>query len=302
MKEIIIGLFNVITSFLSANIIIHYPLWSMLGWKKRLMFIYISCLAFFISICYFIVFVGLNTDIQRLPIFKLLVAIPTLSVSFIIYRKRAVWQFMFLAASAFVYGAINTGIGTFAAQKIFSSNSLLTESILTLAFTALTLFPLLFMLKRLCNNSFIKKAVIFWRYFWLLPAFFFIVTMMTDTYLSSDSDKGVDFVIIRIVLYCALLLLCILLEKAVNQIGESETAKHEAEEKAAEADFYKKMSHQLLTPLTVVSTNIQTIRLRPDDTEKLISKSQDKIMEMSAMINAALSENAEDEESGVNGQ
>jgi len=198
-----------------------------LGWKKRLMFIYISCLAIFISICYFIIFAGLNADMQILQPFKLFIAIPTLSVSFILYRKQAVWQFVFLAASAFVYGTVNTGIGTFITKTWLSAdNSLLIESAFTLVVAVFTLPPLLFMLKRLCTNTFMKKAITFWRYFWLLPVFFFTITMMTNTYLNEkDSDKGMEFVIIRIVLYFALLLICILLEKAVNQISEAEIAR-----------------------------------------------------------------------------
>jgi len=264
----------------------------MLGWKKRLMYMYISCLALFISVCYFIIFVGLNADMQFLQPFKLLVSIPTLSVSFIIYRKRVFWQFVFLAACAFMYGTINTGIGLFITDKLLNvNNTLLIESAFTIIVSFFTLPPLLFILKRLCNNSFIKKAVIFWRYFWLLPIFFFGVTMMTNTYLNNiDSDKGVEFVIIRVILYFALLLICFLLEKAVNQIAEAESAKLQAEENARKADFYQRMAHELLTPLTEVSTDIQIAKRHPEKAEERLSESQAVIMGMAEKINTALEE------------
>jgi signal transduction histidine kinase len=64
----------------------------------------------------------------------------------------------------------------------------------------------------------------------------------------------------------------------------------EADEKQRRAGIFRKLSHDLRTPLTKVSTNIQTARRRPEEADELLEKSQDVIMTMADMINDALTE------------
>ena len=294
MNMILLGLLNVLVSFFSSNVIIHFPIWNTLGWKRRWMFLFISCLTLFISGCYFIAVLAFDMDMERLQFFKIFVTIPTLTVSFLLYRrKQAAWQFAFLAALAFMYGSISTGIGIFAAQTWLASfNTLLMESVVTVVVAVLTLPPLLLLLKRLCNNPYMKQAVTFWRYIWLLPVFFFFVTMLTSSYLR-DSEQGVSFVVVRVILYVALLLICALLERAIRQIGEAEEAKRRADESEAKADFYRRMSHQLRTPLTKISTNIQLANMQEDTDHERLTKSQAEIMKIAGMINDALDDGDE---------
>jgi signal transduction histidine kinase len=65
------------------------------------------------------------------------------------------------------------------------------------------------------------------------------------------------------------------------------------DEISAKTDFYRRMSHDLRTPLTKVSTNIQTAKRRPQEAAELLEKSQDEIMKMAAMIDDALSDGDE---------
>jgi signal transduction histidine kinase len=50
------------------------------------------------------------------------------------------------------------------------------------------------------------------------------------------------------------------------------------------------MAHDLLTPLTVVSTSVQVADMIPAKAPALLKKSQEEIMKMAGMINAALDE------------
>jgi len=59
-------------------------------------------------------------------------------------------------------------------------------------------------------------------------------------------------------------------------------------------DFYRVMSHNLRTPLTVISTNIQTARRRPEEASMLLEDSQGVLMEMADTIESAL----EDDDKG----
>jgi len=81
----------------------------------------------------------------------------------------------------------------------------------------------------------------------------------------------------------------------VRQISRAETAKKQAEELARKTDFYRKMSHDLRTPLTKVSAVIQTVRRRPEEADEILAKTQDEIMKMAAMIATALHEQEEEQ-------
>ncbi|MDR0840786.1 MAG: hypothetical protein LBN26_05300 [Christensenellaceae bacterium] len=67
------------------------------------------------------------------------------------------------------------------------------------------------------------------------------------------------------------------------------------EEAAAKNDFYHKMSHGLRTPMTVVSTCIQTVRRRPTEAAELLPEAQTEIMKIAKMIDDALEDGDEGE-------
>ena len=66
--------------------------------------------------------------------------------------------------------------------------------------------------------------------------------------------------------------------------------KRREEELAAKTDFYRKMSHNLRTPLTKISTNIQIANRQEHTDHERLTKSQDEIMRISEMIDIALDE------------
>jgi signal transduction histidine kinase len=76
-------------------------------------------------------------------------------------------------------------------------------------------------------------------------------------------------------------------------------SRHRAEELAAKTNFYHRMSHDLLTPLTIVSTNIQVANMKPETDHERLADSQAEIMEMAGMINRALTEDRD--EGGADG-
>jgi len=71
--------------------------------------------------------------------------------------------------------------------------------------------------------------------------------------------------------------------------------RREMEELAAQTSFFRKMNHALRTPLTVVSTNIQTARRRPEEADELLTESQSEIMKMAEMIDDALQDSDKEE-------
>ncbi|MDR1580469.1 MAG: hypothetical protein LBS35_08930 [Synergistaceae bacterium] len=73
-------------------------------------------------------------------------------------------------------------------------------------------------------------------------------------------------------------------------------ARRRARELAARTDLYRGLSHDLLTPLTVVSTNIQVANIKPDTDHERLVKSQAEIMKMAEMINRALRKGRDEED------
>jgi len=78
----------------------------------------------------------------------------------------------------------------------------------------------------------------------------------------------------------------------VLSVSYAETKRRE-EELSRKTDFFRRMNHNLRTPLTVVSTNIQTAQRRPDEVGELLEESQSVIMNMASIIDNALEDGKE---------
>lgn len=67
-------------------------------------------------------------------------------------------------------------------------------------------------------------------------------------------------------------------------------ARREARELAAKSDFYHRLAHDLLTPLTVVSTDIQTAAMFSEEAPECLENAQAEIMAVARQLNEALEE------------
>ena len=81
----------------------------------------------------------------------------------------------------------------------------------------------------------------------------------------------------------------------LSAMKDVEETRAVAQRKTEETEFFRKMSHNLRTPLTKVSTNIQTAKRRPEEAAELLEKSQAEIMNIAAMIDNALQDGDESE-------
>jgi len=239
MTEILFGLLNTLVSIVSAQMISLYPIWNSLKWKKHKSLLFFSGLLLYIILSYFIAIFIFKIKLENLQLIKMALSVPMLTAVSFLFLKR-IWQRIFLVSLAFMFGPINSGIGLYAAQRWFiNSNVLFTESIATLVVTALTLPLLLLILKRLCNNPYMKQAVTFWRFIWLLPVLMFGITIMTSSYLSS-SDQNLSFIIVRIFIYFALLLICYLLDTSIRQAVQAKMASETAQLERERAESLEK--------------------------------------------------------------
>jgi signal transduction histidine kinase len=76
---------------------------------------------------------------------------------------------------------------------------------------------------------------------------------------------------------CYMMMLRLRAEQAAIRLTEAQR----------KTDFYYRMAHDLLTPLTIVSSSIQVVKVAPEDAE-MLKDSQAEIMKMAGMINEAL--------------
>ena len=89
----------------------------------------------------------------------------------------------------------------------------------------------------------------------------------------------------------ALMLGMIGIWNARKLMKEAETAK----EAAKKLEFMHKMSHDLLTPLTRVSTNVQMAGIAPETAKERLAEAQADVMAIAGMVNRALADSKEGE-------
>jgi signal transduction histidine kinase len=270
-----------------------FPMWKTRGWKTHGIIIFYLCsITFqFGGTLLLRPWTSGNPGLYNLSLVAL--GIPQLMIPFFIFRKRFLQQ-LFLLGISCSYGTITTDIGNFIRVNWAGGAPPEPMSILAVfALTAFTLPPLLLLLRRLYSNPGIICAAPFWRLFWLLPFLFFGIIEFSGSYFNGNDPDIISLVLVRVFVYAAILLICVLMETVVRYVSEAETAKRASEEAAAKNDFYYKMSHALLTPLTKVSTNVQIAKLKPEQSDVLLAKSQTEIMKMAEMINDALAEETE---------
>ncbi|GHU61429.1 hypothetical protein AGMMS49983_01130 [Clostridia bacterium] len=284
---------NFLVTYVTGICLRLYPMWKTRDWKTRSILIVYLCIIAFQFAGTLLLRQWASENIGQYNLSIIVLGIPQMLVPFFIFRKRFLQQFFLLAISP-AYHTITVEIGNFVGVNwAGGAPGGIVSVLVTFAVAALTLPPLLLLLRRLYSNPDILRDTPFWRLFWLLPVLFFGITVFTSNYFIVDTPKTISFVFVRVFVYAAILLICVLMETAVRHVSEAEAARRKSEEAEAKNDFYYKMSHALLTPLTKVSTNVQIAKLKPEQTDELLTKSQAEIMKMADMINAALAEETE---------
>jgi signal transduction histidine kinase len=293
MTSFLIEFLNVIVAFLPGYGFRYYPMWKTRNWKTRSVVIFLVCNTVF-QFAGLMAFkrLDIGMEIWALNLLKASLSLPQIIVPFFVFKKR-VWENIFLLSVSIAYAPVSTGIGNFAVGhwRFFALSPFAAANIASLVVIAVTLPPLLRILRRLFENPSIGQMPSFWRFFWILPLLFFGIIILTNSfYAGIATPQSASFLIVRVLIYAALLLICALLDAAVRQVHETEAVRLRAEELAAKTDFYHRMSHDMLTPLTRVSTNIQVAKMKPEKAAELLTEAQGDIMRMAGMINDALNE------------
>ena len=293
MVELIFELLDILFTFFIGFAIVLYPIWKSRDIKTRTVFIIYGGLCLYLCVGFLILKQFIVVDFRALQLYKICATLPINLTPFFVFRKR-VWQNVFLLSVLFMYSPIYIGTGTFVGHNWFQSaaHPLLMSNIVSLVIVIITLPPLLILLRQLCDSMDVDQTKV-WRIIWLLPMTFFAFFIITHNPLDIESFKGSIFPSFRIMIYFAMLLACYLLKTSLQQASEAQTARNEADELAAKTDFFKKMNHNLRTPLTKISTNIQIAKTMPEDYKELLEKSQAEIMLIADMINDALDDGRE---------
>ncbi|GHU79778.1 hypothetical protein FACS1894191_3360 [Clostridia bacterium] len=285
---------NILVTYVTGQCLRLYPMWKTRDWKTRNIVIFYICYAVFLFGGTLLLRQWSSENLGQYYVSVIALGIPQLVLPFFIFRKRFLQQLFLLAISP-AYHTITVEIGNYVGVNwMGDAPGGIVSVLVTFAVAALTLPPLLILLRRLYSNPGIIHDAPFWRLFWLLPVLFFGITVFTSNHFIVDMPpKTISFVAVRVFVYAAILLICVLMETAVRYVSEAEAAKLASKEAAAKNDFYHKMSHSLLTPLTKVSTKVQLAKMEPEDAAELLTKAQAEIMKMAEMINDALTDETE---------
>jgi len=228
LTELLLELTNILLPNIASSTMRLYPMWEARDMKARTVFIVYACLALYLGAGFLILKQFWGGDIRTLQIYRTFASIPTLLMPFWVFRKKF-WQNVFLLSIALMYAPVIVGTGIYAGQNWFrhAAYPLLATNIVSLAVTAFTLPPLLFMLRRLLGNPEMEQSVV-WRLIWLLPALYFCIYFFTGNPFNAEYFKSHAVPIIRLTIYATLLLTCYLLERAMRQMSENVTLKEHA--------------------------------------------------------------------------
>lgn len=221
MTELLLELLNISVPYISVYAIKLYPMWKTRDVKTWPVIIFICCMALYLWGGFLLVEHFGEVDFRVLQLYKLWLFIPNTLMSFWVFRGR-VWQNVYLLSMSLMYGPISIGTGMYAGENWFAASAypLLGANLVSLAVIALTLPPLLFFLRRLCENPDMKQTGI-WLFIWLLPVLFFCMFLLSGSPFDIENFHGSGFLVIRALIYTAMLLTCYLLETTLRQVSEN---------------------------------------------------------------------------------
>jgi len=129
----------------------------------------------------------------------------------------------------------------------------------------------------------------------IMPAMFIVLFVLSGMIIRSVEIPIVMEMLFDLSLTLTGIVSCFINIRMVERVSvnakleiEIANAKRREHELSAETEFYRKMSHSLRTPLTVVSTSVQVAKNHPDKADELLLQSQSEIMKMAKMIDDAL--------------
>ena len=228
MTQYFSELANVLPQTIPFFLIALYPMWKTREVKTRAITIFIVCVELYLCVALLAARQFWDMDFGAIQFFKVLTITPTYYLPFwvLVFRKR-ILQNMFLLGVSCLYAPIGNGLGMYAGANWFAANPLPAANIVNLAVIALTLPPLLFLLRRLYDNPYLMHTNI-WRFVWLLPLSLFAILFVANNLFDPATFTGWSFIFVRIFTYAALLLTCHLLESALRQVTENVSLKASA--------------------------------------------------------------------------
>ena len=246
-----------IAGFVSCYAIQIYPMWETRGLTTRTVFAFIACLTVVQSAGLFLLFRFTDFDLSTISAYKLISALPSMIFPFFIFRKRTL-QSIFLLSIHLIYNITPIGISNYAYDYWFSSFAypMLTANILLIAITAITLPFVVYVLRRMFQNTYIGSAGMFWRYFWLIPVLFFAIILLSDNYLIFSLGRDISFVAMRLLTLAVLMFVCYLLDASLRQVSENIELKEHARTAEKQLDMHREQ-YERITQNAEASRNLR---------------------------------------------
>ncbi len=260
MTEYFLELLNISIPYISSFPIFVYPMWKEKSVRTKSVVIYFILFTLYICTILLVAKRILTIDFSSAQLLKLYITLPANIMPFVVFRKR-VWQNIFLQAVAAMYASITNGVGMYAGANWFteSAHPMLVSNTVSLITIAVTLPPLLYYLKRLCENLAIQNAPV-WRFIWLLPSMYFFLFLFAGNFSDRASFIGGGPILIRILIYAALIITCVILQSSLRQASENAALKENARIIESQIEQQGKQYAQLMENAEAVKAMRHDIR------------------------------------------
>jgi ABC-type multidrug transport system fused ATPase/permease subunit len=258
------------------------PFWGRLRIKRGLAFAACSAVVVFGVLVFCLLSVN-NLSFEFHQLWKLVMVVPTLILCLLFIDEKKTKLLYFCAViAALLLAVIKTG--NFITVNLFSDINYLNMAVVYGVFHAIITPPLIKYIKWLiAKTSSVAESSDnkIWKIIWVLPTLFLVTNIMTNISFNPEVTATPAFLISVFLAVIGVIASSSVLIRAMQMVSET-TRQKEA------ADFYRKMSHNLRTPLTRVSTSIQVVMDHPEMADELLPDAQADIMGMSKMIGDAL--------------
>lgn len=299
------GALNLLVTSISAALITYYPFWKRVKIKPRFMAAIYSCIILaYIGIYYLLAPTVLSFSF--LQAYKLALIIPCVVVDMLLVEDSKP-KLLYFIAIMLTYVVTAVKIGNYLAFSLITDPSFSHIALINLSVFAVTMPLMLVYIHRVFEKTvFIVESSgkALWNIIWIIPGLFCFISLVNNFAFTPDIIIQPQFAFTTCMTIASLFIVTSILLRVLQIAAKTEILEQMSRQKT---EFLSNVSHEMRTPLTVISVDIQTAAgilkhtdeaMNIPEAVELLTDAQEEIIRLAKMVGgmltlASLSESAE---------